>query len=596
MSVASETELNLDLRQLDHILALQQTICGLVASDTPYLEVIEQTCRMAEQLLPGAVASCMQLDPEQGQMAVPAAPSVPREARSRLDGLRPGAGGGSCGNAVYHNEPIFVYNTFEDPRWRDLRPLAVDFNLCSCWSMPVRDEQGRAIGSFALSSFEHRRPSDFHKRLLEVGAALISIVLVRHAQHQRLQAEKDLLIEKLGRDALTGLPNAQSLIQALRQAPPTAVLVLLNLNNLGLVNARYGLVVGDKLLQAFAGALQPLAPEARLFRGSADEFALLYDALPDPLAELERLRQHFFRQPVALDALRFYPTFNAGVAAQGEDLLRRAMVALKRARDKGKSATHVYCPASDEPARQQQVDAIGWTVRLHEALKQGGVRAWYQGIRDNRTGRIDKWEALVRLQHGGELYTPAQFLPAAELTGLMPAITREVVEQTVAQLARCDGRISVNITEADLELGYLPEVLEAATRRHGVAPQRLMLEIHEGVSSGSKQACVEQLQQLKRAGYRLAIDDFGTEYSNFERILELEIDLIKIDAKYIRHLHQDRTSYEIVRAIVYFARNAGIRTAAEFVHCAPVQTIVEALGIDESQGYLFSEPSPQPLT
>ncbi len=92
---------------------------------------------------------------------------------------------------------------------------------------------------------------------------------------------------------------------------------------------------------------------------------------------------------------------------------------------------------------------------------------------------------------------------------------------------------------------------------------------------------------------KLAIDDFGTEYSNFERILELEVDIIKIDAKYIRNIHLDRTSYEIVRAIVYFARNAGIRTVAEFVHCEEVQAVVMALGIDESQGYLFSEPAPE---
>lgn len=588
----TQQELDLSLRELDHILGLQQAICGLVASDTPFLQVIEATCRMAEQLLPGAVATFMQLDADTGLMNVLAAPSVPAEGWERLRHLRPGPASGSCGNAVYRNEPAFVLNTFDDPRWEDLRSLAVDFNLCSCWSVPVQDEQGQAIGSFALSSFEHRRPSGFHRRLLGVGAALISIVLVRQVQQQRQQAEQDVLLEKLGHDALTGLPNSQSLLQALRQVSARAGLILLNLNNLGLINTRYGLPVGDRLLQAFATALQQSAKDARLYRGSADEFALLYDELDSPERELWRLREQFFHQPVKLDEASFYLTFNAGVAAQGEDLLRRAMVALKRARERGKNATHTYTPQVDEPARQQQLDYIGWSVRLHEALQRGGIQAWFQGIRNNRTGQIHKWEALVRLEHEGELYGPGQFLPVAELTGLMPAITRLVIEQAVQLLGRIEGEVSVNITETDLELGYLPGFLELLTRTSGVSPNRLILEIHEGISSGSKQAYVEQLQQLKRRGYQLAIDDFGTEYSNFERILELDIDMIKIDAKYIRNIHQDVTSYEIVRAIVFFARNAGIRTVAEFVHSGDVQVIIEFLGIEESQGFLFSEPMP----
>ncbi len=595
MLPAHEVEADLSIAELDHILGLQQAICGLVASEAPYLDVLNETCRMAEQLLPGAVASCMRLEPESGQMYVLAAPSVPPDGIARLQSMRPGPGSGSCGNAIYRNEPAFVYNTFEDPRWSNLRQLALDFNLCSCWSVPVRDEQGQVIGSFALSSFEHRKPSAYHQRLLDVGAALISIVLLRHAQQQHLHSEQRRLEQQLKLDTLTGLPNFPSLLEALSQAPDSAVLILLNLNNLGLVNARYGVTMGDKLLRAFAEELRALSESGQLFRGSADQFVLLYDTLRDPQSELQRLKQHFFTQPVALDTVSFYLTFNAGVADQGHDLLRRSMVALKRARDRGKNATHLYNPATDEPARQQQVDYIGWNLRLHEALRNGGIKAWFQGVRDNRDGTIGKWEALVRLEHGGEVFGPGQFLPVAELTGLMPAITREVVKQAVDQLTRVNGAIAVNITETDLELGYLPDFLAQTLASRGVEPCRLILEIHEGVSSGSKEAYVEQLQHLKRCGYQLAIDDFGTEYSNFERILELEIDMLKIDAKYIRNIHQDVTSYEIVRAIVFFARNAGIRTVAEFVHSQDVQDIIGFLGIDESQGYLFSEPAPRPI-
>jgi len=590
--MAVESEVPLNPEELDRILALQQTICGLIAGDAPYLEVIDETCRMAEQMLPGAVASFMHLDPETGLMEVISAPSVPPAAIKRLTGLRPGPEGGSCGNAVYRNIPVFVYDTFTDPRWEGLRQLAHDFDLRSCWSCPVRNEQGEAIGSFALSSFEHRHPSSVHKRLLEAGAALIAIAQLRHAQQQQLQAQREQLIYNLEHDTLTGLQNAQGLLQALQHASPTAVLILLNLNNLGVINTAYGLGVGDRLLKALAEALQKRAPGARIYRGGTDEFALLYDGLADPLAEAERLRQRFFVEPVKLDGLNFYLTFNAGVAQGGKDLLRRAMVALKHARQRGKSAIHLFRPDQDLPARKQKMDYISWNARLHEALHSGGIRAWYQGIRDNRSGCIRKWEALVRLEHQGKTYAPGEFLEVAALSGLLPAITRTVAEQGIRLLAEVEGELAINITETDLELGYLPDFLDQLVRQHGVAPERLILEILEGTSSSGKEAHVPQLQRLKQRGYQLAIDDFGTEYSNFERILELEVDIIKIDAKYIRNIHVDPTSYEIVRAMVYFARNAGIRTVAEFVHCEKVQTIVAALGIDESQGYLFSEPAP----
>jgi len=122
------------------------------------------------------------------------------------------------------------------------------------------------------------------------------------------------------------------------------------------------------------------------------------------------------------------------------------------------------------------------------------------------------------------------------------------------------------------------------------------LEILEGVSATGKKNHIKQLTELKANGYLLAIDDFGTEYSNFERILELDIDYLKIDAKYIKNIDTNEKSYEITRAITFFARNANIPCVAEFVHNQSVQAVVTTLDIDYSQGYLFSEPSPHPTT
>ena len=171
----------------ENILHLQQALLESVARGADHMEVINQVCKLEEQLLPNAVGSVMLMDEAYEFLNVYAAPSVPVEGIVQLNGLRPGPGGGSCGNVVYRQEPQFVSNTFIDPRWQDLRQLAYNFNLCSCWSVPIYSGERKIVGTFALSSFEHRQPSHFHLKLLEIGASIIGIVLDRRKAQESLR-------------------------------------------------------------------------------------------------------------------------------------------------------------------------------------------------------------------------------------------------------------------------------------------------------------------------------------------------------------------------------------------------------------------------
>ncbi len=177
-----------DLTNLEQgrILQFQQEVLQLVVLGNNYKEICEKVCLLIEQLLDNAVASVMLLDKEKQCMNVFAAPSVPEECIAQLNGLRPGPGAGSCGNAVFRQEAVFVESTLEDPRWQSIRKLAIDFNILSCWSMPVRSKGGECIGSFALSSFEHRLPSVFHRKLLEIGSFIIGIALEQQKMNEQL--------------------------------------------------------------------------------------------------------------------------------------------------------------------------------------------------------------------------------------------------------------------------------------------------------------------------------------------------------------------------------------------------------------------------
>lgn len=170
----------------DRILQFQQEILQLVVLGNDYKEICEKICLLMEQLLDNAVASVMLLDKEKQCMNVFAAPSVPEACITQLNGLRPGPGTGSCSNAVFRQEPVFVESTLDDSRWQNIRKLAIDFNILSYWSMPVRSKGGECIGSFALSSFEHRLPSTFHHKLLEIGSFIIGIALEQQKVNEQL--------------------------------------------------------------------------------------------------------------------------------------------------------------------------------------------------------------------------------------------------------------------------------------------------------------------------------------------------------------------------------------------------------------------------
>jgi len=168
ISLSGEEENRLD--------SLHQAILAMALGDGGARERVEQICRLAESMLPKSVATVLLLD-DTGELQPFAAPSVPPEAQERLRGLRPGEGMGSCGTAIHADTPVYVFDTQADPRWANVHDVAIDLEILSCWSTPVRDSDGQPIGSFALSSFVHRAPGIFERLLLNSAAHAITLIL-----------------------------------------------------------------------------------------------------------------------------------------------------------------------------------------------------------------------------------------------------------------------------------------------------------------------------------------------------------------------------------------------------------------------------------
>lgn len=699
--------------QHNNILELQLSVLETLASNQSYIIVLDKLCAMAEALLPNSIASIMLLDQSTGFMNVLAAPSVPQVGHDALAGLKPGPFGGSCGNAIYSNQPTFVGDTFTDPKWRDLRQLAFDFNLCACWSMPVRDANNKAIGTFALSSFEHRMPSAFHKKLLQVGSEIVKVVLKNEEQKKQLsESERRIKLfsvalqntsegfyitdktnkileindafsnilgyskeEIIGKDPkilasgkhdkkyykemwraiikekhyaneivnkrkdgslitqwisinpivdehgriqnyaamftdITKLKDSEEKIEylayhdsltstynksflddrLLEQSTENSSLLLLNVDNFSYVNLSYGFDFGDKLLIGIANELKRVCDENDIFRINSDEFAILCEE-GDRISEtIEKIRSHFSKFSFYIDDVSINVTFSYGASSGVHCSMQNSALALKRAKEAGKNRYYVFHAEDNSEDKLKRDNFIKYNNVLHEALKFGYVVPYFQGIRDNKTGDIKKYEALVRIIKNDEEILPYKFLQTAKLSGMLPEITKVMIDKSFSIMASTKYTFSINITEDDLDLDYLLDYLSEKSKQYGMKPNRVILEILEGMSSTGKRDHLRQLNALKRAGYSLAIDDFGAEYSNFERVLDLEIDFLKIDARYIKNIDIDRKSYEITKSIVYFAKNAKIPCIAEFVHSASIQKILEELEIEYSQGYLFSEP------
>lgn len=190
-------EPSLQAHELQKILAIQQKILGKAVVCEEHDQLLDELCLLAESFTPNAVATVMLVDHARDELSVSNAPSLSEEAIEAFNGLRSGTG--SCGNAVFHDEAMYVCNTLEDARWAQVLDLAKRYKIVSCFSFPIHDEKGNAIGSFAISSFQHREPSGFHQALLETCTSICGVILQRKADNAIRQQilEEQLKSKKL---------------------------------------------------------------------------------------------------------------------------------------------------------------------------------------------------------------------------------------------------------------------------------------------------------------------------------------------------------------------------------------------------------------
>lgn len=424
----------------------------------------------------------------------------------------------------------------------------------------------------------------------------------------REQRARDRLRHLADHDALTDLPNrrridagVQRLVSRAGRGAPSAVL-LVDIDNFKLVNDAGGHLAGDRILVETAQLLQSaLRPGDELGRMGGNEFAVLLESADAEAARgaAERLRRTIEDHRFEVSGDRFDLSLTVGVGtADGSlaapEVLALADAAVHTGKERGGNRVVVGEPSLLRGSPLGR--ASTWVARVKDALRSDQLVLHLQPIALLASRRTVHHEVLLRMKDGeGRLVAPGEFLPAAERFGLMPQVDRWVLDHVLALLEdRPELDLFMNLSGSSLADGALLDEMEEMVRARELAPGRLSFEITETAAVGDVAGAREWLLRLKEIGCRFALDDFGIGFSSFSYLQTLPVDYVKIDGSFIRSLNVERTSREIVTAIVAVAHSLGKETIAEAVENQQTLRVLRSLGVEYGQGWYLGRPEESP--
>jgi c-di-GMP phosphodiesterase len=408
--------------------------------------------------------------------------------------------------------------------------------------------------------------------------------------------QKDILIEKQTTDNLTGLPNRVLLLEDLEFSESPLVSII-NIDGFSEINDFYGLDIGDKLLISVAEKLSDMLRtiKHKLYRLHGDEFAVLTtdaDFIADHLRLVEESLKLIKNEPFDCDGQKIYISATSGSAFESDTILGKANMALKHARSERK-LHQIY--DSSVKLEMKFGENIEWSNKIHDAIGDCRIVSYYQPIFNLGTGVIEKYEALVRLIDAeGVIISPWQFLEIAKKSKQYSQITKIMLKNAVQTALETGYEISVNLSVEDLENDEIIVEIKHLLDSYGVG-KKMVFELTETEEVKNYDAVASFIELVKGVyGSKVAIDDFGSGYSNFEHLLELDFDYLKIDGSIIEKVDKTKESSILVEAIIAFTQKLDIKTIAEFVSSQDIYDIVKEKGIHYAQGYYIGKPKSVP--
>lgn len=536
------------------------------------------------------------------QVLMEALPDIILEAR--LDGLLLSAHVPADGR-LFKTQDLEAGRYLQD----SLPPQALG---CLVRAMRAAEHDGQVPGlKFQLGSAGE-------ELVFEVSASLLAhwpdershfMILIRDVTEQARNQSK---IEQMAHfDALTGLPNRTLFntrfdVEATRcekNQQPMA-LIFMDLDNFKNVNDSLGHKVGDALLIKIASRLERiLRPRDMVSRQGGDEFMFLLPEADAHLAgQMAECIKSSIERPLQVGQYTLHVAASMGICIFPQDgrdldtLSSHADIAMYRAKHERRSHYEFFT----EEMQSRTARTLLLEGALREAIQWGQLDVYYQPQFDITGTRLEGAEALVRWQHP-ELgfISPAEFIPIAEVSGQIIKIGDLVLYKATQQMRHWldegfpgDMSMAVNISMAQFRDTALLEKIDRALADNELPPWSLELELTESVAMENPETVIEIVSSLRSRGVKLSIDDFGTGYSSLSYLKKLQVHKLKIDRSFIQAISAGSSDQSIVRAIIGLARDLDMQTIAEGIETEEQRRLLEALGCDSGQGYLFCKPLP----
>lgn len=447
----------------------------------------------------------------------------------------------------------------------------------------------RQILNLLLFTYEHLITQN--QKLLQVETELKRL---NEQLEERIKERTLRLEEAATKDMQTGLFNVYSfyLNQNDLKEP---VLLLINIDNFKHINDFYGIKAGDFILQKFAETLKVLIPEklnAKIYRFGADDFGILFenslDYNPEVLAKT--IINEIGKETFIYDRYQIAITVSIGLSKE-KPLLEKANMALQYVK---KNPGTLFLEYKKDLNLHDNISKNLNTLNLLEnAIKRDAVKVFFQPIVNNSNGITENYECLVRvIDENSRILIPESFLPVIKETRLYENITEIMIKKSIEAMKNASYEFSLNLSIRDILDKRFHDFIKGIFNNTPEIAKRIIFEILECDVIENFQTVHVFIREMKKHGCKIAIDDFGSGYSNLEHILRLEVNYLKINSSLIKHIDSNVSSQVIVETIVSFAKKLHIKTIAKYVHSEDIYQKVKTLGIDYSQGYYTGKPEP----
>ncbi|MBN2815397.1 MAG: EAL domain-containing protein [Campylobacterales bacterium] len=411
-------------------------------------------------------------------------------------------------------------------------------------------------------------------------------------KNSSLNSYRTQLLKRYFTDHLTDLPNLYQLRKDL-EAHDDYGLILIKIDNFQMINNFYGFIVGDYVIEYVGNYFKEHLKEYDVYRLSGSEFAftikhpLGFYELKDRLTELyERIKSI----KLIYQENRIFIDFTMASTSNRDNssIFSKVSMALTYAKAKG-IPFWIYedrMQFENEYARNLEL-----SLEVRDAVENSRVIPYYQAIMDNKTGKTAKYECLARLVDKYEkILSPVLFIPIAKNIKIYNEVTKSIITKSFATFENNSMEFTINLSIEDIMSNEIFEFI-LAKLKSSKAASRVTFEILESEAIQDFKRVERFINEVRRYGAQIAIDDFGSGYSNFFYLTKMQPDYIKIDGALIENIDVDKGSLLVVETLVDFAKKLGIKTVAEYVHSSVVMDKVKTLGIDYSQGFYIDEPS-----